>query len=65
MELEKSRLASGPLVLKNTFVQYPDPPSGVPTYIRDWVFQYRRLREGWKHLEIYRSYFCHHWEVQA
>jgi hypothetical protein len=58
---ERPLLVFKPLELEDICVEYPDPPGDVPTYIRAWILQHRRLMESWKHLEIYRSLFCDLW----
>jgi hypothetical protein len=60
-ELGLPRLSTLPLNLENVFAEYPDPPGDVPIYIRDWVFQYRHLREEWNGIQISRGYFCDLW----
>jgi hypothetical protein len=50
-----------PLKLENVFAEYPYPPGDVPIYIRDWVFQYRRLKEEWNGIQVFRDGFCDLW----
>ena len=61
MELDEPRPVPTPLGLRNIFVEYPHPPSDVPTHIRDWVLHYQHLREDWNDLKIYRREFCRLW----
>jgi len=60
-ELEDPRPVSTPLELGNIFVEYPHSSGDVPTYIRDWVLYYQRLRGEWNHLEVRRREFCRLW----